>query len=141
MDTPVTTYLCFIPSLSSFLRGKVPKTEDLALVLIERLVPWPGEDCGKVCALLLGDRQKEEKEMLVKGKIGFIRRTERRCLLVQGIRYDSNKIEPSKQVPSRDGILERHFQMRFLGVNLSLLKLEFLSGFLPSFFRFTKCYL
>jgi hypothetical protein len=52
------------------LRGKVPKTEDLALVLIERLVPWLGEDCGKVCALLLGDRQKEEKEMLVKRKTG-----------------------------------------------------------------------
>jgi hypothetical protein len=75
-DTLVTTYLCFIPSLSSFFRGKVPKTEDLALVLIERLVPWPGEDCGKVCALLLGDRQKEEREMLVKRKTGVSSRTE-----------------------------------------------------------------
>ncbi len=28
----------------------------------------------------------------------------------------------------------------FLGINSSLLDLEFLSGFLPSFFRSTKCY-
>jgi hypothetical protein len=75
------TYLCFIPSLSSFLRGKVPKTEDLALVLIERFVPWPGEDCGKVCALLLDDRQKEEKEMLVKGKTGVSSRTETKLIV------------------------------------------------------------
>jgi hypothetical protein len=40
----------------------------------------------------------------------------------------------------RDGILERHFLSRFLGINSSLFRLEFLSGFLPSFFRSTKCY-
>jgi hypothetical protein len=39
-----------------------------------------------------------------------------------------------------DGILYQHFQSRFLGINSSLFKLEFLSGFLPSFFRSTKCY-
>ncbi len=39
----------------------------------------------------------------------------------------------------RDGILERHFYKRFLGINSSLVRLEFLSGFLPSFFHSTKC--
>ncbi len=39
-----------------------------------------------------------------------------------------------------DGILERHFQSRFLGIHSSLLRLEFLSGFLTPFFRSTKCY-
>jgi hypothetical protein len=63
------------------LRGKVPKTEDLALVLIERLVPWPGEDCGKVCALLFRDRQKEEKEMLVKRKTGVSNRTDTKMVV------------------------------------------------------------
>jgi hypothetical protein len=33
-----------------------------------------------------------------------------------------------------DGILEWHFKSRFLGINSSLLRLEFSSGFLPSFF-------
>jgi hypothetical protein len=32
-----------------------------------------------------------------------------------------------------DGISERHFLSRFLDINSSLLSLEFLSGFLPSF--------
>ncbi len=41
---------------------------------------------------------------------------------------------------SRDGILERQFYSRFLTINLSLLRLEFLSGILPSFFCSTKCY-
>jgi hypothetical protein len=41
---------------------------------------------------------------------------------------------------TRDGILERHFYSRFLGINSSLLRLEFLSSFLPSFFLSTKCY-
>jgi hypothetical protein len=40
----------------------------------------------------------------------------------------------------RDGILERHFQSRFLGINSSLLRIECFSGFLSSFFRSTKCY-
>ncbi len=31
------------------------------------------------------------------------------------------------------------FLSRFLGINSSLFRLEFLSGFLPSFFRSTKC--
>ncbi len=39
-----------------------------------------------------------------------------------------------------DGILERPFQPKFLGINSNLLRLEFLSGFLPSCFRSTKCY-
>ena len=41
---------------------------------------------------------------------------------------------------TRDGILERHFYSRFLGINSSLLRLEFLSSFLPSFFLSTKWY-
>ncbi len=40
----------------------------------------------------------------------------------------------------RVGILERHFQSLFLGINSSLLRLEFWSCFLPSFIRFAKCY-
>ncbi len=41
----------------------------------------------------------------------------------------------------RDGILKRHFLSRFLGINLSLVRFEFLSGFFcPSFSRSTKCY-
>jgi hypothetical protein len=32
---------------------------------------------------------------------------------------------------TRDGNLERHFYSRFLGINSNLLRLEFLSGFLP----------
>ncbi len=44
-----------------------------------------------------------------------------------------------KPKENRDGILEQHFQSKFLGINWSLLRLEFLSGFLPSFFS-TKCY-
>ncbi len=40
----------------------------------------------------------------------------------------------------RDRILERHFQSRFLAINSSLLRFEFLSGFLPAFFYSTKCY-
>jgi hypothetical protein len=39
-----------------------------------------------------------------------------------------------------DGILERRFYSRFLGINSSLLRIEFLSGFLPLLFRSTKCY-
>ncbi len=39
-----------------------------------------------------------------------------------------------------DGILEWCFKSNFLGINSSLLRLEFLSGFLPSFFNSTKCY-
>jgi hypothetical protein len=36
----------------------------------------------------------------------------------------------------RDGILERHFLWKFLGINSSFLRLEFLSGcFLPLFIR------
>jgi hypothetical protein len=35
---------------------------------------------------------------------------------------------------------ERQFYSRFLGINFSLLGLEFLSGFLPSFFCLTKCF-
>jgi hypothetical protein len=41
---------------------------------------------------------------------------------------------------TRDGILERHFYSRFLGVYLNLFRLEFLSSFLPSFFLSTNCY-
>ncbi len=41
---------------------------------------------------------------------------------------------------ARDGILERHFPSRFMGINSSLLRLEFLSGFLPAFFHSTKSY-
>ncbi len=37
-----------------------------------------------------------------------------------------------------DEILEQHFQSRLLGINSSLLRLEFLSGFLPLFFSSTK---
>ncbi len=39
---------------------------------------------------------------------------------------------------ARDGILERNFYSRFLGINSSILRLKFLSGFLPSFFPFYK---
>ncbi len=41
-------------------------------------------------------------------------------------------------VTTRDGILERQLLSRFLGINSSLLRCEFLSGFLPSFFLSTK---
>ncbi len=41
---------------------------------------------------------------------------------------------------ARNGILGRHFKSRFLGITSSLLKLEFLSGFLTSFFRPTQCF-
>jgi hypothetical protein len=34
---------------------------------------------------------------------------------------------------TRDGILIRQFYSMFLGINLSLLRLEFLPSFLPSF--------
>ncbi len=46
-------------------------------------------------------------------------------------------IRPSQ---SRDGILEQHFYSRFLGINMGLLRLEFLSGILPSFFFSLRCY-
>jgi hypothetical protein len=36
---------------------------------------------------------------------------------------------------SRDGILGRHFLSRFQGINSNLLRLKFLCGFLPSFYR------
>ncbi len=41
-----------------------------------------------------------------------------------------------------DGILERHYYSRFLGINSSfpLLRLVFLSGFLPSICPFYRCY-
>ncbi len=42
--------------------------------------------------------------------------------------------------PSWDGILEHHIYSRFLGINSTLLRLESLSGFVTSFFLFTKCY-
>jgi hypothetical protein len=35
---------------------------------------------------------------------------------------------------------QRYFQSRFLDINTSLHRLEFLSGFLRSFFLYTKCY-
>ncbi len=41
---------------------------------------------------------------------------------------------------SWDGILERHLYSRFLGINSRLLRLEFLSCFLPTLFRSTKSY-
>ncbi len=41
---------------------------------------------------------------------------------------------------TRDGILERHFQSKFICIISSLLRLEFLSGFLPAYFYSTKCY-
>ncbi len=50
-------------------------------------------------------------------------------------------VEEDNPKVSWDGILERHFLSRFLGMNSSLLRLEFSSGFLPSFFRSTKCIL
>ncbi len=49
-------------------------------------------------------------------------------------------IEEKNRLESRDKILERHFQSRFLGINLGLLSLQFLSCFLLSFFHSTKCY-
>jgi hypothetical protein len=39
---------------------------------------------------------------------------------------------------TRDGILERQFLSRFLGINSRLLRLETLSGFLPLFFFSTN---
>jgi hypothetical protein len=39
----------------------------------------------------------------------------------------------TREYIDRDGFLERHFCSMFLGINSSLLRLEFLSGFLPSF--------
>jgi hypothetical protein len=39
---------------------------------------------------------------------------------------------------ARDGILERNFYSRFLGIYSSPLRLEFLSSFLPSFVLSTK---
>jgi hypothetical protein len=36
--------------------------------------------------------------------------------------------------------LNRIFIQRFLGINSNLLRLDFLSGFLSSFFHSTKCY-
>ncbi len=44
-----------------------------------------------------------------------------------------NLIYRSRPYLFRDGILERHFLSRFLGINSKLLRLKFLSGFLPSF--------
>ncbi len=41
---------------------------------------------------------------------------------------------------SREGIHERNIESGFLGKDSSLLRLECLSGFLPSFFPSTKCY-
>ncbi len=50
------------------------------------------------------------------------------------------KIRQTNFTQTRDRILEKHFQSRFLGINSSLLRLKILSVFLPSFFRSTKCY-
>ncbi len=47
-------------------------------------------------------------------------------------------LSPQIILGSRDGILERHFLSRFLGMNSSHLRVEFLSGFLPLIFPFYK---
>ncbi len=49
------------------------------------------------------------------------------------------RISDPKLCPG-DGIRERHFQSRFLGIILRLLRIKFLSGFLSSYFPSTKCY-
>jgi hypothetical protein len=44
----------------------------------------------------------------------------------------------AREPVSRDGILEWQVYSRFLGINSSLLRLEFMSDRLPSFFTFYK---
>ncbi len=61
-------------------------------------------------------------------------------ILPTGIDVNLTKRRICKKTPS-DGILKWYFRSRFLGINSSLIKLEFLSGFQPSFFLSTQCYL
>jgi hypothetical protein len=79
------------------------------------------------------------------GEEGMVRRS-------RGVHYKWDKrkerggkirwkeVKEMGEIENGDGILERHFQSRFLGINSSIIRLEVLSDFLPSFFCFTTRY-
>jgi hypothetical protein len=61
-------------------------------------------------------------------------------LIVHLLCYTSFIVSLHLSPLSRVGILEQLFLSRFLDINSSLLRLECLSAFQPSFFLSTKCY-